>query len=492
MNVAWRISPGWRQLTAEVFVGDLSEPDAAALVARRGLSPESAHAVLEFGHGHPLALELAADAVTRHSGLNVAAGPPGDVVEELFDILLDDLPTAHRRTVETASILRRVTMPLLSAVLDPTGQDVDSAWRTLRDLPFSSTSRAGLELDPLPRTVIAGAFELRDPASVARVRSAAARAALREAGGTRNWDTTADLLYLVQNPVIRNSYLPPTDHQHPVERAVRDDRDDILAITRRYDGAEGATAISRWWDTHPGSFVVARGGAGEVTAYGTVARLAQIDPGLAAADPVTAAVLRDVRLRPPPPESEILLSRRTLGSRRGESATPELGSIVVDLKRLYLELRPRLARVYAVVGDWPQIGPVMRLMGFGRVEGVISLGGVGFHLCALDFGPGSVDGWLARHVLVESGDPVEPDLDCAVTEHAIPLNASRPPVARLSAREREVLTALADGLTNRQLANRLFISERTANRHLSNIYTKLGVRNRTAAARIAIEAGLAG
>ena len=54
------------------------------------------------------------------------------------------------------------------------------------------------------------------------------------------------------------------------------------------------------------------------------------------------------------------------------------------------------------------------------------------------------------------------------------------------------LFALADGLTNHELAERLFISERTANRHLSNIFTKLGVRTRTAAARVAIEAGLAG
>ena len=43
-----------------------------------------------------------------------------------------------------------------------------------------------------------------------------------------------------------------------------------------------------------------------------------------------------------------------------------------------------------------------------------------------------------------------------------------------------MLAALAEGLTNRELADRLFISERTANRHLSNIFVKLGVRNRTA------------
>ena len=51
---------------------------------------------------------------------------------------------------------------------------------------------------------------------------------------------------------------------------------------------------------------------------------------------------------------------------------------------------------------------------------------------------------------------------------------------------------LAEGVTNQELADRLFISERTANRHLSNIFTKLGVRTRTAAARIAIQAGLSG
>ena len=55
-----------------------------------------------------------------------------------------------------------------------------------------------------------------------------------------------------------------------------------------------------------------------------------------------------------------------------------------------------------------------------------------------------------------------------------------------------MLTVLAEGVTNQELADRLFISERTANRHLSNIFTKLGVRTRTAAARVAIEAGLTG
>ena len=65
-------------------------------------------------------------------------------------------------------------------------------------------------------------------------------------------------------------------------------------------------------------------------------------------------------------------------------------------------------------------------------------------------------------------------------------------VLRLTSREREVLALLAEGLTNRQIAERLVISEGTAIRHVSNIFGKLGVNNRSAATRAAIENGLAG
>ena len=489
-NAAWRTAPGWRQLLAEMVVGELTDDDADALIARRGLSADGAARVRQFGRGHPLALEMAAEAVSRHADLRLSDGPPGDVIEALFDVLIDDLNSAERRTVEAAAILRRVTRPLLTAVLDRAGQDVDSAWRTLRELPFTSTTRVGLELDPLARNVIAGGLEIREPGFVADVRRRAAEVALRDAGTGRSWEATADLLYLVQNPVIRDSYLPPGDQPNPVEPAVRDDGAAILAITEQYDGREGAVAIGRWWNTHPDGFVVARGPVGEVTAYSAVVRLSELDRGLTESDPAVAAVLHHLRKSPLPATAEALLLRRALGGRRGEQPSPELGAMVVDLKRMYLQLRPRLARVYAVVCDWETVSPAMRIMGFGRVEPEIRLGEAPFHVCALDFGPGSVDGWLARHVLVESGDasPVDPGSGGS----ALLAAADRPPVARLSAREREVLAALADGLSNMELAERLFISERTANRHLSNIFTKLGVRNRTSAARIAIEAGLAG
>jgi DNA-binding CsgD family transcriptional regulator len=61
----------------------------------------------------------------------------------------------------------------------------------------------------------------------------------------------------------------------------------------------------------------------------------------------------------------------------------------------------------------------------------------------------------------------------------------------LSPREREVLGLVAQGMTNAQVAERLFLSPRTVNAHLNSIYHKLGVNSRSAATRFAVEHDLA-
>ena len=60
----------------------------------------------------------------------------------------------------------------------------------------------------------------------------------------------------------------------------------------------------------------------------------------------------------------------------------------------------------------------------------------------------------------------------------------------LTYREREVLRLVADGNTDRMVAETLVISPRTVNRHLSNIFTKLSVPGRAAAVALAIRQGL--
>ena len=66
-----------------------------------------------------------------------------------------------------------------------------------------------------------------------------------------------------------------------------------------------------------------------------------------------------------------------------------------------------------------------------------------------------------------------------MVEGAQPLSANED----LTAREREILTLVADGLTNATIGKQLWVTEQTVKFHLSNIYRKLGVSNRTEASR---------
>jgi DNA-binding CsgD family transcriptional regulator len=90
-------------------------------------------------------------------------------------------------------------------------------------------------------------------------------------------------------------------------------------------------------------------------------------------------------------------------------------------------------------------------------------------------GPYTVTAWTGDTPMTES---LAPDRD-----HAPPsaLPAPPDPLGALSSRERDVFALLAQGWTDRQISDALYISRRTASKHVSAILAKLGVANRAGA-----------
>ncbi len=73
-----------------------------------------------------------------------------------------------------------------------------------------------------------------------------------------------------------------------------------------------------------------------------------------------------------------------------------------------------------------------------------------------------------------------------------PAKVRRPPMQPLSDREKEILIFLANGVSNKEMAQKLFVSENTIKFHLKNVYSKLGVANRLQAINAARQLGLIG
>ena len=79
---------------------------------------------------------------------------------------------------------------------------------------------------------------------------------------------------------------------------------------------------------------------------------------------------------------------------------------------------------------------------------------------------------------------------CAGLSGAMMRRATAPAPPRLSAREEEVLSLLADGLGTGEIAGSLYLSESTAKTHITHIYQKLGAANRAQALVAAMRLGL--
>jgi two-component system, NarL family, response regulator LiaR len=155
---------------------------------------------------------------------------------------------------------------------------------------------------------------------------------------------------------------------------------------------------------------------------------------------------------------------------------PEVLLVDIDLPgmngvQLVREIAPRLTDTKIVM-----------LTGSGKSEDVLAAmrgGAVGY--LTKDLAPEV----LVRALLgIRRGElPMPRRLAAKLVEQLVKRSAGDDLPADMSAREREVLKLVADGLTDREIGEALEISPRTVGRHVGSILSKLEVRNRAAAAR---------
>jgi hypothetical protein len=134
-------------------------------------------------------------------------------------------------------------------------------------------------------------------------------------------------------------------------------------------------------------------------------------------DPIVFNWWRHLRDHGVQNDEKVLFLRRWLSWDEGESPSPVQAACWLDIKRIYMELRPNLRRVYLTVRDLATYAPVALKLGFSPLsECDGDMDGNTYRTAMLDFGPSSVDGWISGLVAAELGMEEEKFLDTEARE----------------------------------------------------------------------------
>lgn len=417
---AWLTAPELAGSVDRMALEPLAPKDAVRLFLSLGVPEAQAEHLNRVIHGHPLAIRLAASAAADRPDLGIEDLAAHAVVNDLTRLFLTDVPdTIAREALEAASVVRRTTTSLLAALLpDTPPQD---AIERLRALPFVETRQDGLGLHDAVQASVAGFLRSTDPTRHRRYRRAAwrqLREEVREAPAGDLWRYTADMLYLIENPVVREAFFPTGAQPLAVEPARPDDLPSIELIARRYDGDAGAETLLAWYRRFPRSFSAIRDRDGVTVAFFCLLDRNELFDA-SVNDPVVEGWRRHLRRVPPPAGEEVLGFRRWLDLEHGERPSSSQAASWLDVKRTYMELRPNLRRIYTVVEEPATYLPIVLRLGFrplGDEDGIADIGPHRYTSVALDFGPGSVDGWLAGLVAAELGLETNGPFDEAARE----------------------------------------------------------------------------
>jgi hypothetical protein len=403
---AWFASAEWQGLFRSLPLGPLDDRHALELLAACEVGGEAAVRINRTARGHPLALKLAASALTEHPNLGFEDAAVQGVVEQLSRVFLADVgDPLTRQALAAACVVRRTTESLLRAML-PEAAPQD-AFERLHALPFVESSRDGLVVHDAVRQASAAALRAADPNRYREYRQAAWRqlhAEMSAAAIPELWRYTADALYLIENPIVRDAFFPSGAQIYTVEPAHANDRDAIQAICDAHEQPKSASQLATWLAAAPEAFSVIRDRDGHIVGFYAMFDPAAVNRASLWRDPLTRKWSQHLRDHPVPKGENVLFLRRWLGIDGGEGPSPIQAAAWLDIKRTYMALRPSLRRVYATVCDIATFAPTISTLHFKPLEEAnTEMDSVVYHSALLDFGPSSVDGWLADLLTEELG-----------------------------------------------------------------------------------------
>jgi hypothetical protein len=271
-DVAWQGDAGWQDLVRVISLRNLSQEESRVFLNKRGLPEDHQQGILEFTHGHPLALSLVAEVYSQrgHVGLHPEESP--DVIKTLMERFVQQVPgPAHRAALEACALVRVTTEALLGEMLAmPTSgaasEGVHALFEWLRGLSFIESSTEGIFPHDLARETLVADLRWRNPDWYVELHHRARKYytnRLSQAKGLAQQRLMLDTVFLHRdNAVIRSFFDWRTTGSMIPYTLEESDIPALESMVAKYEGEESAKLAIHWFEKYPESVTVWRDAEG--------------------------------------------------------------------------------------------------------------------------------------------------------------------------------------------------------------------------------------
>ena len=268
---AWRIDSAWSSLLCVLPLQNLSEREGATFLQNRHVPQSQQLRVLEFTHGHPLALSLVADVFDQRSPddaqpFDISDSP--DIVRLLIEHLIEEVPSVrHRLALEACALVRWTTESLLAHLLDLPAENDESAtlFSWLRSLSFIEDGVQDLSPHDLAREAIVASLRWRNAELYAdlhrRARSFYATQ-LQGASPETQQRILAEYIFLHHDNSVLRPFLDWQENSDMTAgRAAAEDLPFLVEAVQKHEGEKSAQIAAYWFALQPERVLVLREGA---------------------------------------------------------------------------------------------------------------------------------------------------------------------------------------------------------------------------------------
>ncbi len=369
-SVHWRSSPIWSAILEMVPVRALPPADAQQLLALFGVPSDVAPQLAELAHGHPLALQLLADAVGDGSDSTVpdALDETPDLVANMLAHLVADVPDeAHRSAVEVAAVARATTRGLIREVTGPDCADAIYDWLTRR--PWIDRIPGGVCPHDLARDVINVDLRSNDPDRYRTTFEAVRNHVLApERLADDPIRAAHDYLYMHRfQSAMRQAWDWSSFGRTDATPFHPDDRDVMAELVGDCYGPATVPVLDHWLMRQPQGFVVLRSSDG-VVGFASVFVIDEPTDEDLRADPSLAAVWDRARVRGRPRGGETMGFFRFVCDRHAGTLPPSPTYNAVTVHAgAYWFTTPTLSLDYIIKPKDGSFKPMMDYIGFHSV-----------------------------------------------------------------------------------------------------------------------------